>query len=492
MANSRGQNTQQVFSGSLRVLAAEALIFPAGLMTAAVLSRRLGQDGYGLFALAVTIVAWIEWSVTSIFARATIKLISEADDWEPIGATVVRIHLAVGVASALLLAALAGPIAAALEVPQLASCLRLFAIDLPIFSLAQANRNILVGIGAYGQRARAAAGRWITRLLLIVVLVEAGLSLTGAILGSIGASLVELALARRRADPLWPRRSSFPVAQLCGWAMPLFLYALSVRLFEKMDLFALKALGGTVAEAGIYGAAQNLALVPGLIAMSFSPLLLSSMSRLRKDDGEAPAQQLAHDSLRAVVAALPFAAMIAGAAPEIVTAVYGADFAPAAPLLARLIFSGLALVLLSVAAAILIAVDRPGWTFALAGPMVPVAILGYLVVIPRLGAPGAAMVTTVVACFGSLAQVLAVHRVWGILPPAGTFWRGIAACIGAYAISVSWIAPGWLLLIKLPTIVIFIMIAYLLMGEFGAGEISRGLTLLRGTAVPSRLPSEPQ
>src|SRR5262249_2644962 len=157
------------------------------------------------------------------------------------------------------------------------------------------------------------AGRWAARLLLIVALVEIGLSVSGAILGSIGASLVELGIGRFYVCPSLLRRSGFPARQLWGYAAPLFLFALTMRIFDKVDLFALKALGGTAAQAGFYGAAQNLSLMPGIFALSFSPLLLSSLSRLLRDGNDSLAREMSRNAMRGVIALLPFAGMTAGA-----------------------------------------------------------------------------------------------------------------------------------------------------------------------------------
>jgi len=54
------------------------------------------------------------------------------------------------------------------------------------------NRNILAGLGAYTPRAWVTVARWTTRLVLIVSFVVAGFSVNGAILGTIGASIIEL------------------------------------------------------------------------------------------------------------------------------------------------------------------------------------------------------------------------------------------------------------------------------------------------------------
>ena len=70
-----------MLEGSIRNFLAEALFPLTALVTAAFLTRRLGPDGYGLLVLAVTLVVLIEWSLNSIFSRATIKHVGEAKDW---------------------------------------------------------------------------------------------------------------------------------------------------------------------------------------------------------------------------------------------------------------------------------------------------------------------------------------------------------------------------------------------------------------------------
>src|SRR5437773_12508034 len=102
---------KHMVEGTIRVFLAEALLLPTGLITAAFLTRKLAPEGYGLFAVAASLVAWIEWSITAIFSRAAFKLIGEADDWRPIGSALARIHLALGGGMALLLCLSAGSIA---------------------------------------------------------------------------------------------------------------------------------------------------------------------------------------------------------------------------------------------------------------------------------------------------------------------------------------------------------------------------------------------
>src|SRR5688572_10911563 len=191
------QPGRKLLGGTLRSVAAELLFPVTALITTAVLTRHLGPAGYGLLALAATVVSWIEWGINSLFARTTIKFVGEREPWEPLANYLVRQQATVSLGAALLLWLFAVPLAALLDEPMLAPLLTLFALNIPLFNLVHAHKNILLGRGRFGPAATLSAIRWVARLIFIVVLVEAGLSVEGAILGTIAASIVELIVARR-------------------------------------------------------------------------------------------------------------------------------------------------------------------------------------------------------------------------------------------------------------------------------------------------------
>ena len=476
------------FEGSLRAVGADVLFLPAGLLAATFLTRSLGPSGYGLFTLAATLLAWIDWVITSAFSAAVVKFIGEAEDWHPVARAAVRLHLVIGAAAGLLLWVLAEAIAGLLNEPILKTYVRLFAIGLPAYTLACAHRYVLVGLGNFKQRALASAGRALAAPLLIIVLVESGLSVSGAILGNIGACLIEVAIARWYVRPALLRGSIFPLRRLCGYAVPLFFFGLSLRLFSNLDLFALKTLGGTGAQAGIYGAAQNLAIVPGYVAFSFAPLLLSALSRVLRSDGTAVAKEMAGNTLRAVVALLPFIAIVAGAAPEIVAFFFGAQFSPAAPILAVLVLGVWGRATIAISTTILTAAGKPGWAAALAVPLVPLAMVGHWWLIPVLGPVGAALVTatlSLLACVGGLG---AVYNLWAVLPPKATLLRSLALSIPAYSVAAMWPAAGLSLLVKIPTIALAVLLGSVCLGEFSSEEIALARSLLVSRMLPRRAP----
>ncbi|MEM9484308.1 MAG: oligosaccharide flippase family protein, partial [Cyanobacteria bacterium P01_F01_bin.116] len=392
---------------------------------------------------------------------------------------VVQLHLAVSAGVALLLWLLAPAIAASLNEPSLGDYLRLFALDIPIFSLASAQRHILIGRGQFRERALATAGRWTLRLVLIVMLVELGFSVSGAILGSIGASLVECVITGYFAPAPWFQRSSFPVRSLFGYALPLFGFAMSMRLYDKLDLFLLKLLGGSAEQSGIYGAAQNLAFIPTILSISFSPLLLSSLSRLLAAGDLSQAKQLARQALRLVLALLPIGAITAATAPDIIQLIYGEAFLATAPILSLLVFGTLGLMMISVGTTILTAASKPSWPLIIAAPLLPLAAWGHWWVIPTWQAKGAAVVTMLVATFGAILMVVAIYRLWQILPPMITLCRSLLVCGALYFLASHWsvISPLWLLP-QLAVLALMIPLLFLILGEFNRQEIALASSVL--------------
>lgn len=477
-ARERGETRgRQLFGGAAHIFASEALLVPVGLLTAAYLSRRFGPEGYGLLTLAFAPVVLLESNVATALSRPAIKLVggAGASEWEGVGAAVLRLYLLTGGALCVALMLAAAPLARLMSEPALEGYLRVLALDVPVFCAAQAHRNIIVGLGRFGQRARASAARWTTRLLLVVVFVYLTGSPAGALWGTVCASLAELAVCRFYVRPALFARETYPLRSLCGYALPLVASALCLSLHSRLDVIMLKSLGATAADAGVYGVAQNLALLPALFSYAFAPALLSMLARaLREGDGEG-ARTLARLALRAVVLLLPVAAITAGAATEIVGLIFGREFEASATLLRPLIFGSLALLMVSVTASVLAAAGRERWTLHVAWPTLACAFVGHALVIPSVGARGAAVVTTLTACACALASLALVWRAWRVAPPARTLASSTAVAACAYALTALVPSAGLMLALKLACACVLSAGALALLGEFGARRALRPL-----------------
>jgi O-antigen/teichoic acid export membrane protein len=465
--------------GTIWTFLAEALILPTGLVSAAYLTRTLGPDGYGLLSLAVTLASFVAGTAISLLARGSIKLVAEADDWHAVGTTVTRMHIACGVLAALLLLLLARPLSVLLDESRLAFYLVIFSPELLLFMLSRAHRGLLIGLGRFREQAVPIAIRPFVRLLLTIVLIESGLSITGALLGILGASVIELLAYRRFIRPRMFRASGYPASSVWEQTTPTFFAALSMALFSRLDLFALTTLGLPTSEAGYYGAAQNLSVIPGLFAVSFTPLLLSTLSRMFRDGEHDHARSLSRDAMRLPIGMLPFAALASAASDEIVLLIFGASFAPAGPVLAWLIFGKVAAVMISISFIILVVGDRPGVSTVVATPMLVLALVGHFLFVPRFGAIGAAWVTTSLEITGALAGVFIVCRLRHVWPPLSTVMRTMIVAGAAWLVAWLWPASGLLLVAKLGVISIGITAAYALLGEFSAREIAWACKIFR-------------
>jgi O-antigen/teichoic acid export membrane protein len=469
--------------GTMQGFIASAISLPTGLLTAAFLTRQLGPVDYGLLTVAATVVVWVEVTITVGFTRTAVKFVAAAKDWQSVSTRFFQAQLLVSLGATALLIGVAPALASWLGSDQMIHYLRVYSLGIPITAAGRIHESFLIGRGHFGHRALLSAAYWLSRMLLIFLLIWLRPLVTYAILANIGASLVVLCWARVLIRPPLFQHSDFPFRNLWDYAWPLFFYTIGINLFNALDLLFVKALADIPQAAGFYSAAKNLTIVPALFATSFSPLLLAKLTYLRAKGNGKDAQTMTRHAMRLVFCLLPFGGMATGAAPEVVTAIYGRPFLPAAPSLALLIFAALGIAMISINASTLIAAGRPALPLLLTGPFVAIAPLAHFILISHFGPVGAAATTTCLAWIGAVFTMLAVHRTWHVLPPAFTFVRSIAVCGLAYSLAVLWPAPGPFLLLKLPAIGLLIVLAFLFLGEFRQKDIAFVRSILPGRAT---------
>jgi O-antigen/teichoic acid export membrane protein len=440
----RGRHTA---AGGLKILAAEALALPTGLLIAAFLARVLGPERYGLFAVAMTVSFWFEVAASLVFSRTTIKFVAEASDWKPIASTAARAQLAVGVFGGLVVAVVAWPLAQWLRSPQLAAFLHLLAFGVPLFALLRVHSLILVARGNFGHYAATTAIRLLSRVMLTFFFVSMGLSVTGAILAYILASLIALVTVRFFVRPALLSRSGFPARRLWGYAVPLFLSSIGVQLFSRLDLLAVQALSASPEATGLYGAAQGITVVPGLLSGSVAPVVMATLSRLSREGRDNDVQIAIEQVFRLEWLLLPIGGLVAGTGSAVAALVYGTQFSDAGPLMGILMFAALALTIISFSTAILTASGHPRIVLALAGPLAPLALGAHLVFVPRFGAIGAATITVVLAWLCAGASLVAVGRQTGVYPRLSMVFRIVLTTLVAYVLSLLWVPSGvWIIL----------------------------------------------
>jgi O-antigen/teichoic acid export membrane protein len=475
------------------VMSAEALAVPAGLITTILLTRFLAPADYGALALALAGVAWLEWTVASLFSRAAWKVIAEATDWRSAAQPVIRVFVSAGLLTGVIVFAAAGVTARLLNIPQLSPLLRVLALEIPVFVTAHAYRSVLIGRGQHGSRAVVAAVRWTTRAVLVVTGTLLGLSITAIAALIVLATCVELMLAGSRAgrisraDPphATPARVHITAGELLKYAAPLAVSTICLRLLDRMDIFALRVFGGSIENVAAYGVAQNLALGPGLFGIAFVPALVAAFSYRTARGDVAGARKLSGEALRVGFLVLAAMLLAAGNAHGLIELLFGARYATAAPLFALLIVGTSATLLNGLATAVLIGAGKLSWTVWLTAPLLLLAALGHAVLVPRYGALGAAIVTTSTAVIGATASCAATHVLVGTPIPFATLVRSVGlGGLAAWALARLHV-NGAAVVPVLAIFVVLLAVALVLAGELRPNERARIRALRRPAESPS-------
>jgi O-antigen/teichoic acid export membrane protein len=478
---------REMTTGALFMFVFQLLALPVSVVISAFLARRLGPVDYGVYAVAASIVAWLEVSITSLFGRSSIRFIANAGrsnesgeslDWQSITSTVVGLQFLFGVALALVIYLTAPLVALVLNTPDLIFPLQLFSLAPPIFAAGKGYASALIGRRAYRRSSLFPAIHSLTRLAIVIVLVGSGWGISGAVLGTIGGLAAELIFARIFIHPPIISRAGFPMRQFILFSLPLALDSFSRRLSNGIDLWVVQAIGGSRA-AGFYGAADNFSISSSLLGTSLASPLLATVTYLWKNEQIDDALVIIHQVLRLSFCILPIAALGAGAATEIVTLIYGDTYLPAAPILAWLCFAAFASLIANLTTAILAAIGRPGTTFAITGPLLLPSLILSLYLVPRVGGIGAAATAVLVgwlSVFGTL-WALQHSRVKG--PGRKTFLRVSLVSIVSFFLANTWHVPGaWVIL----QLLALSGVAFLLLwatGEITLKDLSFAVSLFR-------------
>lgn len=426
-----------VLDGAAWGMAAHGLMLPTGLVTVIYLTRTFGPAPYGAYAALVAVALFGEMLVMSAVVRPLARLAAASDDPARAAGPLLQVVAGMALLAAALLWALAGPIAAALNMEGKEWILRLAALDIPMAALLGGHFAILAAQGRVRVRAALNGLRWVLRLVFIVVLVEAGGGLAGAVGGIVLSSAVVLALARWRSGAAILVRAAIPFAAILALAGPLIVTGIANRALEGVALLFVKAFDQAEA-AGWFAAAQYFAILPGIAGMALGDLLVAWSARLHALGDREGQRRAAGQVMRAMLWMGVALAAVAGCSREAVDILLGPEFAPAAVLMAILLAGGALRVAMGQAVQMLIGMDRAVAAAWLSSATLAAVVAGLLVAAPAAGALGAAWVVAVAAGGGCLAAMALLIRLTGAAAP-------VRECLRALPIAAAALGAGWML-----------------------------------------------
>ncbi len=458
------QQRKFAFWGTLASLAVNTIVPFTGFITSVYLIRVLGADQYGLYALVSIVIIWTETFIAAMTSPVTIKLISEHDSFERTGTLTFQVHLALALITTLGLNLIAPWLADFLHEAMVTPLLRLFSIEIFLFCLSHVHYTALTGLEKYHRRAVVRAVRWISRVILIIIFVQAGWAVWGAVLGNVASVLLELITGRLNIKiPVKFKATHLPIKCYFVWSLPAFLFDISHEIGYKLDLLVLKSAGASLEQASYYAAAQNLAYFPNFIVGATWLFFYSTLLKLI-NGGKHKADSLIIAIYKIWLVLLPVCAIISANAEEICTLVYGQAFRPSATFLSILVFNSVFIILLKFSAAIFMAYNRPWWAGLSLAPLLPLLSIAISVLVPRYGPEAAAWTTFAAFAIAATINTYGLISRLQIKIPFKPSAVNLLLATCAYWIMVCVNLNEWYILIEIVAVVLFIIVFYVKSG----------------------------
>ncbi len=407
-----------------------------GLVIIAIITRYLGQVGFGEYTAAITFLSFFGIIADLGLTLITVQLISKPDaNQDKILGNLLGLRLV----SAIFFLGLAPLIALffpySLEVKQ--------AIAIAAFSfLFIALNQILVGLFQKQLRMdKVSIAEIANRLVLLIGIIyvaKTDAGLLGIMLATVVSSLVSFLLhllfsfsfARIRLRFDW---KYWLYVMKISW--PLALTITLNLIYLKADTLLLSVIKresdiGIIAEVGIYGAAYKVIDVLVTLPFMFAGIVLPLLTARWAENDQDGFKQLMQKSFNVMV--LFTIPMIIGTqllASDIMTIIAGPEFAPSGPILQILIFAAGIIFLGNIFAHAVIAINKQKKIISAYLFTALSALILYLIVIPRFSYFGAAVVTIYSEIVIALASLYIVWKYTRFLPNILIIFKSLAASL---------------------------------------------------------------
>ena len=364
--------------GAALITFAKLWFMATGFLQPLVLTRLLGQEGYGLYGVVLSSISIVNNVVVSGSIQAMSRAVIQGGDRALRRA--LLLHAALGATLGLTLFAGADVFGATLlRDPQVPRLLRVAAIVVADYSVYAALVGAFNGRRRYGAQAALDITFSTMRTGLIVALAYKGFGVLGAIAGFAVASAVitvlalALTLPDLRGAPRDPGIEPMPAA-LGDFARgygrffaPVLAYQLALNLVLQGDTLLFKALasraGHDVARVngllGVYKAAQNFAFMPYQLLLAVTFVLFPVVSRATLEGDRATTERFVSGAIRFSALALgAMLAVLAGNSRGVLGLAYQSSYEAGAVALRTLSLGQGAFALLVISTTILLAAGR--------------------------------------------------------------------------------------------------------------------------------------
>lgn len=423
--------TRAVASNTAFQIAGKAVGTVLGLLTVAIMTRHLGQNGYGEFTTVTSFLQFFGIVVDFGLTMTMVRMISvDGADESAIASNVFTMRFVAG----LLFFGVAPLIALAFPYDPLVKIgIALASLSFLSMTLSQ----VLVGIfQKHLSTGRAAVAEVVGRVVLlggVAYAAAAGRGLIAIIVALIASNVVHFALSFVFARKHVHVRLAFDRAvwrRVFGVSWPIGLAILFNLIYLKGDIIIL-SVTRTQAEVGLYGASYKILDVVTTVPMVFMGIALPILARAwaagNRDDF---ARKLSRSFDFLSMLALPLAIGAIPVATDLMRFVAGDAFAEAGMFMAILMSGGAAVFWSALFGHAVVALDLQRRMLPWYAADAAIALALYIVLIPIYGAVAAAWVTVLSEAFMAVASCVMTLGTTRIRLPMRTFTKALVASVG--------------------------------------------------------------
>ena len=428
--NTADRKSSPTARGMVYLIMARGCFMVSGYVISLILARGLGPAQYGVYGVIMSVLVWVEMLGAAGLPGATATLIAQDESRT---ARIEQTARALLLAWALVLTAacwlLAPSLARILDLPDSAWLFRVAFLDLPFNGLYVAYQGTFNGVRRFSTLSIAFVAYSLTKLVGTLALLAIGLSVSGALIVNVIATLGGIVYFVGKMPPRnWaPDRTLVPLMLRIGGVMGAYVVILQILL--SIDLWMLQSQTPSGEDTiGLYVAALNVARLPLIVPSVLSSLLFASMSWARARGDRALAQRYLQAASRFVlVLLLPSCALAALHADSIMGLLYSKVYEAGGVYLSVQVAAFGLVALLDAHFHALMAFEKRRQAVCILASLVPVAVVLNLLLIPRWGALGAAMALTFTMVGGAVVGLIATAREFGALVKPLTLVRVVGA-----------------------------------------------------------------
>jgi stage V sporulation protein B len=460
--------------GTAHLMVAQAVLLVTGFAVSILLGRGLGPAGFGVYGVVMSVLGWLERTLNAGVPGSAAAMISRDEAGAHNTEKTARAILVLWSLPLFVLFWFGAPaLSRYFGIGNGTLIFRIAALNIPAMALFFAYEGVLKGRRHFAAVSAIQMIQSVAKLVGVLVLVWIGLSLSGAFVAHVLASLLPVAVAAVIFPLRGPAASAATAWQIMRAALPLTLYSVALVVLMNMSLWQLQHSGlydGAV--TGQFVASMNLTKILMVIPATTSGVLYVSLSwALSGNRQDLVAKYIVEAGRFALVTLVPACVLMWVDGEAVIRLLYGQAYAGSGAILARLGVAFAAVAVLDIYFYVLLARGLTGRAVLTATALIPVLFLLNAWWIPLAGGRGAASAAMAVLSLGAVLLALLTWRQFGYLLRAKTVLRVFIAGAIVAILSLLWPVNGPLLLVKMAALGVVYLAALFVMRELTAHDL---------------------